>query len=139
MRRVFMPLAVSVLAASLVGCSEPNPYPRADLPSASGNYILFYLDGATPVVELAKVDATGKAITLKSSAWHGRVRVENGLHNQTAMFPECGVSLSFRERSDSTVTASPAVASEVAKKSCPLGPLPAQWRLVTAPAGDRNY
>ncbi|WP_152993945.1 hypothetical protein [Pseudomonas aeruginosa] len=138
MRRVIVPLVVSALAMALTGCSEPNPYPRVDYPSNAGNFIQFYLDGVTPFVELAKVDASGTAVTLKSSAWHGRVRVENGLHNQTAAFPECGVTLSFRDLGDGRVNTSAAVASEVAKKSCPLGPLPAQWQLVSPPAGGRN-
>ena len=138
MRRVFLSLAVSALAFGLAGCGEPNPYPRVDYPSTAGNFIQFYLDGATPVVEVAKVDASGTAVTLKSSAWHGRVRVENGLNNQTAAFPECGVTLSFRDLGHGRVNTSAAVASEVAKKACPFGLLPAQWQLVSPPTGGRN-
>ena len=138
MRRVFVSLAASSLAFGLVGCGEPNPYPRVEFPSGAGNYIQLYLDGASPVVELAKVDASGKAITLKSNGVERGFRIENGLGHQTVPFWDCGVTLSFGVRGNGQISSSAAVASEVAKKSCPLGPLPAQWQLVSPPAGGRN-
>lgn len=138
MRRFICPLLCSALALALAGCSEPNPYPRVEFPSAAGNYIQFYLEGSAPVVELAKVDASGKAITLKSNGVEHGFRIENGLGHQTVLFWDCGVTLSFGDRGNGQISSSAAVASEVAKQSCPLGPLPAQWQLVSPPAGGRN-
>lgn len=132
MRATFARLLIPSLVLSLVGCgAADNPFPRVEYPSTPGNFVQFYLDGGAVVAEIAKVDVRGVAVTLKSSGWHGgKVRLESGVSNQTAAFPECGVLLSFKEHPNRTVTTSPIVSSEVAKKSCPLGPLPVEWKRV---------
>jgi len=113
----------------VAGCSD-SPYPRVEFPNASGAYIQLYLDGYAPTVELAKVDESGNAVTLTSKEWLGQVKVENGLNHQTARFAECGVTLAFSEREHGVIVTSEAVLDEVERQACPLGKLPAQWKLI---------
>ncbi len=134
MQRVISLSIIPALALILAGCSDSNPYPRAEFPSAPGFYVQSYKDGLNTVVELASVDAGGKVTSIRSSTWHARPS-ENKILNETAVFPECGVALTFRPGPEGKLMTSELVTSHSAKRSCPLGPLPAVWSIV--PSGER--
>jgi uncharacterized protein YceK len=131
MRQVCVPLLVLAVAAHLSGCSETGAdFTRSDFPSVPGNYVQFYENRSTTIVELAKVDVAGRAVAIKSAHWNGRVSQEAGVFNQTANFSECGQVVTFKMQATGKVSASWGTYSETAKAACLLNTLPVEWVLV---------
>ncbi|MDX1366881.1 hypothetical protein [Pseudomonas sp.] len=138
MRATFARLLIPSLALALAGCGgSNNPYPRVEFPKSAGNYIQFYRDGGVTVEELAKVDSGGTVQSITSARWYGKVHLDVGVNNQTALFDGCGVLITFKERANDKIGTSAMTSSEVAKAACPLNPLPAEWNRV-GPAKARS-
>lgn len=104
MRATFARLLIPSLALALAGCGgSNNPYPRVEFPKSAGNYIQFYRDGGVTVAELAKVDSGGTVQSITSARWHGKVHLDVGVNNQTALFDGCGVLITFKERANDKI------------------------------------
>lgn len=134
MRRAISLMILPALALTLTACSESNPFPRADFPSTPGFYVQAYKDGHNTIAELAKVEAGGKVTSTRSTSWLAKP-VDMNIVNETAMFDECGVALTFRPGQNGKMMTTPMVTSHASKRSCPLGDLPVLWTIVKASEG----